>query len=106
MRIVRTSLYLKGAERLLTDREVRIAEDEIVARPERWPVVQGTGGCRKARARRSGTGNSGGVRIIYFLQLHQDTIYMLELYAKSKRDDLSDRQRAELRRLVKAFQEI
>jgi hypothetical protein len=106
MRIVRTSRFVRQAERLLTELELRLAEYEITTQPERWPIVQGTGGCRKARARRGRRGKSGGVRIIYFFQLRKDTIYMLELYAKNERDDLSDRQRAELRRLAKAFQEI
>jgi hypothetical protein len=31
---------------------------------------------------------------------------MLDIYAKNDRDDLSDAQRAELKRLAKAFQEL
>jgi hypothetical protein len=106
MRVVRTSRFAKNAERLLTMPELRLAEFEIVSQPERWPVVQGTGGCRKARARRGSAGKSGGVRIIYFYRLRQDTIYMVEIYAKSERDDLSNRQRAELRGIVKALREM
>jgi len=46
-------------------------------------VVKGSGGCRKVRWSRRGTGKRGGVRVIYFNQLTNGEIYLITMYAKS-----------------------
>jgi hypothetical protein len=60
VRVIATRGYERGAARLLT-REARMAaEAEIVARPEAWPVIAGTGGARKAGSRcRDGASGAG-----------------------------------------------
>jgi hypothetical protein len=98
MQIVRTSPYLRKASKLLTEEELRAAEDEIAADPLRWPVIKGTGGCRKARAGRGGSGKRGGVRVIYFFRASVETIYMLTIYAKSERENLTKAEEKELRK--------
>lgn len=47
-------------------------------------VVRGSGGCRKVRWSRKGTGKSGGVRIIYYNMLEDGTIWLLLIYAKNE----------------------
>jgi hypothetical protein len=48
-----------------------------------------------------GRGKSGGVRVIYYWLREDGQIYLLLIYSKSKKDDLSDREIAVLRELVK-----
>ena len=48
MEIVRTRIYERKAAKLLSEAETLVAENEIAASPEKWPVVSGTGGIRKA----------------------------------------------------------
>lgn len=48
-----------------------------------------------------GTGKSGGTRIIYYWIRERRQIYMLMAYPKSKKDDLSDKETAILRDIVK-----
>jgi hypothetical protein len=105
MQIFRTDRYRRRADRLFAEDELQSAENEIIARPSHWPVIQGTGGCRKARAARGGSGKSGGVRLIYFYRSHRGAIYLLDIYAKSEQDDLSAADKAAMRRLVKSIQE-
>jgi hypothetical protein len=52
MEITRTRIYERKSAKLLSEVELRFAEDEIMASPEKWPVISGTGGVRKARASR------------------------------------------------------
>jgi hypothetical protein len=49
----------------------------------------------------TGRGKSGGVRAIYYFKRADDLIYMLVVYPKSKKDDLSPKQIEQLRKLVK-----
>jgi hypothetical protein len=58
----------------------------LAANPEAGDVVRGSGGCRKVRWSRRGTGKSAGVRVIYFNRLSNGEIWLLTMYAKSARD--------------------
>jgi len=51
--------------------------------------VPESGGIRKVRWRRAGSGKSGGVRVIYFTRTAQGEVVLLTLYAKSKTDNLT-----------------
>jgi len=49
---------------------------------------------------RDGKGKSGGVRIIYFLQM-PDRVVLLAIYSKSATDNLTFAELKELRRVIK-----
>ena len=63
-------------------------------------VIAGTGGARKARIARGGRGKSGGARVIYFVLTARGTLYLLDIYAKSAKEDLTDADKHEIRRLI------
>ena len=63
-------------------------------------VVPGSGGLRKVRWKRAGSGKSGGVRVIYFTRLTEGEIVLLTLYAKAKLDNLTGSQMKEIRRAL------
>jgi hypothetical protein len=100
MNIVRTTPYARRAAKLLTPAEMERIEDEIVSDPQRWPVIPGTVGIRKARGARGSSGKSGGVRVIYYALVSADTIYFLLVYAKNEQENLSDEQKRQLQKFV------
>ena len=63
-------------------------QDALISEPELGAVVRGTGGVRKLRWAARGRGKRGGYRIIYFVQLQIDTIWMLTLYPKNVKDTI------------------
>ena len=89
MEVVRTRIYERKSSKLLSEAEILVAENEIIAAPEKWPVVAGTGGVRKARAARGNSGKSGGVRIMYYFWNNEGIIYLLDIYAKNEKENLS-----------------
>ena len=101
MRVIATRGYERGAARLLTP-EARVAA-EIVARPDAWPVITGTGGARKARIALPGRGKRGGARVIYFFSMAGEVIAFFDIYAKNVKEDLSN---ADKRNLKAAIAEI
>jgi hypothetical protein len=105
MKIIRTTTFTRRAAKLLTDAEIMVAQSEIAADPLAWPIIQGTGGCRKARAARGNSGKSGGVRVIYFFWASEDSIYLLAVYAKNEQDNISAADKKALRNLVKSLKE-
>jgi len=66
--------------------------------------VVGTGGARKARAARGGRGKSGGARIIYYVVSRRGVVYLLDVYAKSAKEDLTDGEKKEIRKLIAAIE--
>jgi hypothetical protein len=73
--------------------------------PTAWPVISGTGGACKARASRGGRGKSAGARIIYFVMSRRGVIYLIDVYAKSEKEDLADAEKREIRKLVAALED-
>ena len=57
--------------------------------PQAGDVVQGSGGVRKVRWSREGSGKSGGVRVVYFNRLAHGEIILLFLYAKNELDSVA-----------------
>jgi hypothetical protein len=104
MRVVATRGYDGRARKLFTPVERAAAELEIALAPEAWPVIAGTGGARKARAARGGRGKSGGARIIYFVVTRRGVLYLIDVYAKSEKEDLSDAEKREIRKIIAAIE--
>ncbi len=98
---IETPTFTRMVTTLLTDDEYRELQNVLVEDPERGDIIKGGGGIRKLRHAVQGRGKSGGVRVIYYWIKDKHQIYMLVVYPKSKKDDLSDKETAILRELVK-----
>jgi hypothetical protein len=104
IRVVATRGYDRRARKLFSEAERAAAELEIALAPAAWPVIAGTGGARKARAARGGRGKSGGARIIYYVMTRRGMLYLLDVYAKSAKEDLTDAEKREIRNLIAALE--
>ena len=63
-------------------------------------MVKDSGGIRKVRWKRQGTGKSGGVRVIYFVKNEAEEVVLLTLYAKSETDNIKGPVLKEIRRAL------
>lgn len=72
----------------------------IAANPNEGNVIRGSGGVRKVRWSRPGTGKSGGVRVVYLVRDAQGEVYLLTLFAKSKSENISPAVLKEIRRVL------
>ena len=101
MRFVETSVFTRQVTRLLSDDRYRSLQLALLLRPEQGSLVRGTGGLRKLRWNVAGTGKRGGVRTLYYWDKPEETIYLLFLYAKSDREDLSPQQLRTVSKLIR-----
>jgi hypothetical protein len=101
MEFIETPTFTRLLADLLSDDEYAKLQNVLVNNPERGDVLKGGGGIRKLRHALPGCGKSGGVRVIYYWLRDDGQIYMLLIYPKSKKDDLTDQETALLRELVK-----
>jgi hypothetical protein len=100
MLFIETSVFTKQADDILGDDELAKAQELLRRDPYRGVLIRGSGGLRKIRVASSGSGKRGGARIIYFLCERLDTCYLLLVYGKNTRDNLSHRQILQLRSYV------
>lgn len=105
MNVFPTQPYLKRARRLFSDNERYIAESAVASAPDYWPVIAGTGGARKARVALAGRGKRGGARLIYYWRSHAGEIFLLTVYAKNDKEDLSHDDKKKLRDLIAAIED-
>ena len=90
-----TDQFVKMAARIWDEKELVELIDYLAINPEAGVVIAGTGGIRKLRWGRSGSGKRGGARVIYFYYRHDHPLYLLLAYAKSHASDLtSDEKKA------------
>jgi len=100
MKVVRTKIYTRKISKLLTERELLSVEKEIISFPEKWPIIVGTGGIRKARAARGNSGKSGGLRIMYYFWQHKENIFFLDVFAKNEKENLDAQDKEQLRQIT------
>lgn len=100
MRVIASREYERRVVRLLSPEARAAAEAGIVARPDGWPVIPGTGGARKARVALPGRGKSGGARVIYFYAPAPGLIALLGIYAKNEKEDLSGADKRNLKAAI------
>lgn len=94
--VVETASFIKHAAALWSEPEVDALKDYIAINPMSGDEIPGTGGLRKLRWGRNGTGKRGGARVIYYFYDETAPIFLLGAYAKSKQADLSPVEKAEL----------
>jgi len=71
----------------------------IATHPTAGDVIPGADGARKVRWSRSGSGKSGGVRVIYFNLIEEGdegVVLLVALYAKARQSTMSP---AEIRKV-------
>ena len=98
-----TPHFTKRLAKHLSDDEYSELQWFLIDQPEVGKVVPGGGGIRKMRWQAEGRGKRGGLRVIYYLATAQGEIFLLDLYAKNERADLSPDDLRDLRELVKEW---
>jgi putative transcriptional regulator len=85
---IESPLFTKQVHDYLTDEEYSVFQAFLATNPDTGAVVRGSGGVRKVRWNRKGTGKSGGVRVLYFARTEAGEIWLLLIYAKSAIDSI------------------
>lgn len=97
--IAETPEYIRRAEKLLSDEERRDVLSYLATHPRAGDLMEGTGGVRKLRWSRGGRGKSG-VRVIDYFHAETTPLYLLTLFAKNERANLTKAERNDLAGLV------
>jgi hypothetical protein len=96
--VVETPSYLAVASKLFNKRERGDIVTMVAANPECGAVMAGTGGFRKARIARQGMGKSGGARIVYIWRNDKFPVFLIAVFPKNAKENLSQAERNALKR--------
>ena len=98
-------MFESSAKKLLTEEDRRELELLLAADPRRGQRIERTGGFRKLRFARPSRreGKSGGTRVVYYYIDPKDRVYLIEVYAKGVKDDLTRAEENELRAIARVL---
>ncbi|MFI5334320.1 MAG: type II toxin-antitoxin system RelE/ParE family toxin [Chlamydiales bacterium] len=100
--ISQTRNFAKRVDDLLRSRRL-LPEDfeafkkRLVQNPEEGDLIPGTGGVRKTRLKSSTKGKSGGFRVCYFDDPYREELFLMRIYLKNEREDLTSEEKKALR---------
>lgn len=99
---VESTEFTNWVAEFLPDDAYAVLQRELMDRPEKGDVMPGCGGLRKVRTAnpKRGQGKRGGARVIYLYVPESKWFFMLDIYGKDEKDDLSPAQKKSLARLV------
>ncbi|MBI1954161.1 MAG: type II toxin-antitoxin system RelE/ParE family toxin [Proteobacteria bacterium] len=98
--IVETITFSRKCKKVLSESELDDLKIYLAATPEAGDVIPGLRGIRKFRWQASQKGKSGGARVIYFFYTEKIPIFLLDIYKKSNKSDLSDSEKKVLNSLI------
>ncbi len=98
--VVETPMFSARAASVWSEQDHEDFVSHIAGNRLAGAVVPGSGGIRKIRWSREGSGKRGGVRVIYFYQTKSQQIWLLKMYAKNEKENIPAH---ELKRIKEAI---
>ena len=99
--VVETPTFVRDARAAaVSEGEHKQIVDFIAANPDGGSEIPGTGGARKLRFAGKGKGKSGGYRVITFYSGKDIPVFLLNLFAKNERTDLTQRERNQFKTVL------
>jgi hypothetical protein len=101
--VVETPSYLKAAAAIFSEDERGAIAAMVASDPECGDVIAGTGGFRKVRVGRAGMGKRGGARVIYIFRNETFPVFLIAVYAKNEKANLTKAERNEVANIADAI---
>jgi len=100
MTVVETPGFVRDADAALTDEERTEMISYLAADPEAGDIMAQTGGGRKLRWKAQGRGKRGGVRVIYYFHNESLPLFLLNVFSKNERENLTMAERNAMKALL------
>jgi hypothetical protein len=102
--VAQTHAFVRAVEEAgMTEDEVDRLVSYLAENPIAGVEIAGTGGCRKLRVPARGKGKSGGYRVITFFTGESYPVFLITVFSKGERANLSKAECNELRVLTKSI---
>ena len=94
--IVELTEYIKRSEKLLSNSERLSIINHLAKLPTSGEIMKATGGIRKLRWSAQSKGKSGGVRVIFYYHNKSIPLFLLTVFGKGEKSNLTKTERNEL----------
>ena len=99
-----THAFLRAAKQAgMTENEIDTLVDFLAENATAGVEIAGTGGCRKVRFGGRSKGKSGGYRTITFYTGERFPVFLITVFSKGERANLSQSERNNLRAMTKVI---
>lgn len=99
--VIETHAFRRACEDQGVSEDERLAITNMISQnPTVGDLIKGTGGARKVRYAARGKGKSGGYRVITFFAADDVPVFLLDVYSKGERINLTQGERNELREIL------
>lgn len=98
-----TKNFTKQIVRLVSDDDFAKFQRLLIQIPKGGKLIPGGGGIRKIRFPAKGKGKRGGARVIYYFAVFQEKIFLLDVYTKNEKADLTLPELHNLRKIVEEW---
>lgn len=103
--VVQTSVFSEILDGLIKKKRLLLGDYEqlekaLVENPRQGDVIPGLSGLRKVRLKSTYSGKRGGFRVDYLDIPSVETLYLIVIYPKNVKEDLSSEEKREIRELV------
>lgn len=99
-RFIELTSFSRYRKDYFTDEQFAEFQSFLNQKPTSGDLIPGSGGMRKIRWTRAGSGKRGGLRVIYFYQDHRGIIWLLTVYSKSAKENISVKTLKALREVI------
>ena len=82
------------------DEALMVLQNMILENPETGDLIRGSGGVRKLRFAFVGRGKSGSARVCYVDFERYETVYLIAVYKKAEKENLTLQERNDIKKLV------
>lgn len=90
--VIETPTFTKKADGIWSEDERLDFVSFISNNPAAGDVIPGSGGARKVRWKGNGKGKRGGVRVVYFNEDADGVIYLITIYEKSNKENVTGKE--------------
>lgn len=98
--VVELPEFQRNSSKLLSADENFSVISYLAAHPAAGEIMRGTGGIRKLRWSAQGKGKSGGVRVIYYFHNESLPLFLLTVFGKGEKANLTKAERNDLAKLT------
>jgi len=99
--VAETESFQKKILKLLSNEERNDLIAYLSEHPSAGDLIQSTGGIRKLRWARGAKGKSGGVRVIYYFHSEMMPLYLLAVFGKNEKANISAEEKVILSKSIK-----
>jgi hypothetical protein len=104
--VLETRAYISAAKDAgMSEEEMQAVVDTVAANPQAGAVMPGCGGARKLRVARPGSGKSGGYRVITYFGGEDLPVFLLTVFGKNEKANLSGAEKNALAALTKRLRD-